>query len=390
MLREVLSPRSMPFCAPTPLKAVQSFVDGYNAANATLNKLTAFNGVGAQNGILLGDSTSRNIQVQMRSMLTAPVNSGNALTTLSQIGISFQSDGTLALDSAKLGTAINTNFDSLGALFNATGKATDSLVAYSGSTSKTVPGTYAVDVTRLATRGATQGSQAAALTVTAGTNDQLTLNVDGTVVNVTLAAGTYASADALAAEIQSKINGATGTSGSVVVSQTSGVLSITSARYGSASQATVTGGNGMASLLGAAPSFSLGFDVAGTINGVAATGNGQTMSGAIGNASEGLSLNIVGGTLGARGNVTFSQGYAYQLSQYLGDTLGTTGSLKARTDGINSSIKGLTQRQQELQTRLAETEKRYRAQFTALDTMISGMNSTSSFLTQQLANLPKA
>jgi len=42
-----------------------------------------------------------------------------------------------------------------------------------------------------------------------------------------------------------------------------------------------------------------------------------------------------------------------------------------------------------LQLRLQNIEKRYRAQFTALDTMIGSMNKTSSFLTQQLANLPK-
>jgi flagellar hook-associated protein 2 len=34
-------------------------------------------------------------------------------------------------------------------------------------------------------------------------------------------------------------------------------------------------------------------------------------------------------------------------------------------------------------------EARYRAQFTALDSLIGSMSSTSSFLNQQLANLPK-
>jgi flagellar hook-associated protein 2 len=36
-----------------------------------------------------------------------------------------------------------------------------------------------------------------------------------------------------------------------------------------------------------------------------------------------------------------------------------------------------------------DIEKRYRAQFTALDPMLAQMTSTSNFLTQQLANLPK-
>jgi flagellar hook-associated protein 2 len=264
--------------------AVQTFVDAYNSASGTLKKMTAFNGVGAQNGVLLGDATTRTIQTQMRGLLNTSVDSGGALTTLSQIGVSFGSDGTLALDSAKLNTAIDSNFGGIAALFAKAGKTSDSLVSYSTSSSKTQPGSYAVAVSQLATRGTTQGSQAASLTVTTGVNDQLDLTVDGTAISVTLGAATYASADALAAEIQSKVNGAMGSAGSVLVTQNGGMLSIISARYGSASQASVTGGSAMASLFGASPVVNSGVDVAGTINGVAATGNGQTLTGAIGDA----------------------------------------------------------------------------------------------------------
>ncbi len=368
--------------------AVEAFVKSYNSANGTLKNLTAFNGPGAQNGILLGDSTARGIQVQIRNLLNTSVETGGALTTLSQIGVSFGSDGTLSLDAAKLSTAIDTNFDGIAALFAKAGKTSDSLVSYSTSTDKTQPGNYAVNVSQLATRGTTQGSQAASLTVTTGVNDQLDLTIDGTAISVTLGAATYASADALAAEIQSKVNGATESSGSVLVTHSGGVLSIASARYGSASQAAVTGGNGMASLLGALPVTSAGIDVAGTINGAAASGTGQTLTGAAGNASEGLALLIAGGIPGARGNVTFSQGYASQVGQYLNTMLDDDGLLKSRTNGLDSSIKNLGQRQEQFQARLVQIEKRYRAQFSALDTMLSSMNNTSNFLTQQLASLP--
>lgn len=368
--------------------AVQAFVTAYNSAGGTLKNLTAFNGPGAQNGVLLGDSTARAVQVQMRSLLNTSVDTGGTLTTLSQIGVSFGSDGTLALDAAKLSSAIDTNFDGIAALFAKAGKTTDSLISYSTSSSKTQPGSYAVSVSQLATRGSTQGSQAADLIVQAGVNDHLDLMIDGKAVSVTLGAATYASADALAAEIQSKISGAMDGSGSVLVSQSGGVLKIASARYGSTSQATVTGGNGMASLLGASPVTSDGVDVAGTLNGATASGNGQTLTGAAGNASEGLALRIASGTLGARGTVTFSHGYAYQIGQYLDSVLGDDGSLKARTNGIDSNIKRLDQRQEQFEARLAQIEKRYRAQFSALDAMLSNMNNTSNFLAQQLASLP--
>ncbi|KVW96071.1 flagellar filament capping protein FliD [Thiobacillus denitrificans] len=367
--------------------AVQSFVTAYNGTSGTLKNLTAFKGVGSQNGVLLGDSTARGIQVGMRNLLNTSIDSGGSLTTLSQIGVSFKSDGTLALDSTKLNTAISTNFSDITALFAKAAKATDSLVSLSASTSKTQPGAYAVNVSQLATRGVSQGTLAASLTVTAGVNDQLNLTVDGTAISVTLAAATYASASALAAEIQSKTNGAAGSAGSVVVSQSAGILSITSARYGSASQAALTGGNGLASLFGA-PTPITGVDVVGTIDGTIAAGSGQILTGATGGVSEGLSLLINGGALGARGTVTFSTGYAYQINTYLSAVLANDGSLKARTTGIDSSIKSLDQRQLQLEARLAQIEKRYRAQFSALDTMLSSMNTTSSFLAQQLASLP--
>ncbi len=368
--------------------AVEAFVKAYNNASGTLKSLTAFNGPGAQNGALLGDSTARAIQVEMRELLSTSVDNGGALTTLSQIGVGFTRDGVLALDNAKLNTAIDKNFDDIAALFAKMGKTSDSLVSYSASTAKTVPGSYAVNVTQLATRGTTQGSQAAALSVQAGVNDRLELTVDGKAVSITLAAAEYADAGALAAEIQSKVNGAIGSAGSVLVSHSGGVLSIASALYGSASQAKVTGGSGMASLFGAAPVVTAGVDVAGSINGATASGSGQTLTGAIGDASEGLALRITGGALGARGNVTFSQGYASRIGQYLDAVLGDDGSLKTRTNGIDNSIKLLDRRQEQMEARLAQIEKRYRAQFSALDSMLMSMNSTSSFLTQQLANLP--
>ena len=70
--------------------------------------------------------------------------------------------------------------------------------------------------------------------------------------------------------------------------------------------------------------------------------------------------------------------------------LDSDGILAGRTDGIGRSIKDIGNQRSVLQLRLLNIEQRYRAQFTALDTLISSMNKTSSFLTQQLDNLPKA
>lgn len=85
---------------------------------------------------------------------------------------------------------------------------------------------------------------------------------------------------------------------------------------------------------------------------------------------------------------TGNTGIAVRFNAALEAIVGTDGLIASRTDGINASIKDLGKRADALNLRLVSIEKRYRAQFTALDSLISGMNKTSQFLTQQLANLP--
>ena len=86
------------------------------------------------------------------------------------------------------------------------------------------------------------------------------------------------------------------------------------------------------------------------------------------------------------GNGTVS-GYADLLSTKLTDLLSSGGSLASRTDALNGSIDGYTDRIDALELRMDAIEKRYRAQFAALDSMMSSMNQTSTFLTQQLTTL---
>lgn len=70
--------------------------------------------------------------------------------------------------------------------------------------------------------------------------------------------------------------------------------------------------------------------------------------------------------------------------------VGTAGSIAAATDSTNRIIKDIGKRQEILANRLTQIEARYRKQFSSLDSAIAGMKQTSSWLTQQLANLPGA
>lgn len=370
--------------------AVQSFVKAYNDLNKTVTDLSKYDAANKRASTLTGDATVRSVQTQLRGVLNTPLTAtGGGLTALSDIGITFQKDGTLKLDSSKLNTVLSDSTKDVSTLFAAVGKPTDSLVSFVSSTADTKNGAYLLSVSQLATQGKATGGVAATLApVVTGSNDTLNLTVDGVAASVTLAAGTYTAA-ALAAELQSKINGVVALSSAgigVTVTQSAGVLSVTSSRYGSASTVVITGGTAKTDLFGT-QTETTGVNVAGNIGGVTATGLGQTLTGT-GDGS-GLVLKVTGGATGARGTVNFARGYAYELDKLAGKILENNSLVDGRTDGINASIKDIGTQRVALERRLEGVEKRYRAQFTALDLVISNLSKTSSFLTQQLDNLPK-
>jgi len=371
--------------------SVGSFVAAYNAVKTSLDELTAYDAATGATGLLQGDTSVISMETQINRILTSSVTAlSGPLTTLSDVGISFQLDGTLSLDSTKLQTAINDNFNDIAGIFVAQGKPTDSLIKFVSSTDETDSGDYAVNITTLATQGKEVGSASAGLTITGGSNDTIDLTVDGTSSTITLAAGTYASASALATEVQSKINGLSTFSDagvSVSVTESAGVLTITSTGYGAASKVDVTGGNGETNLVGASATTTNGVNVAGTINGAAATGFGQFLTVNTGNAAAGLKIQVTGGATGSRGTVAFSEGYAFQLEQLTTDILASDGTIQTRTDGINTSIDDINQKRADINARLVNIEERYRKQYASLDILLSQFQAQSDFLTQQLASL---
>ena len=82
-----------------------------------------------------------------------------------------------------------------------------------------------------------------------------------------------------------------------------------------------------------------------------------------------------------------SKGFATQLDELATAFLDDGGMLSSRTDGINSVLKKLDSDKLRLESRLSIVQKQYEKQFAALDTAMSKMNSTASYLTQQLASL---
>lgn len=104
--------------------AINAMVASYNSFLSTGAKLTSYDADTQKGSALTGDSTLRNLQVSLRSALTSPQGGATGdFTMLSNIGVSFQKDGTLAVDSTKLEAALSTNLDGVAKLF--AGSATD-------------------------------------------------------------------------------------------------------------------------------------------------------------------------------------------------------------------------------------------------------------------------
>jgi flagellar hook-associated protein 2 len=221
-------------------------------------------------------------------------------------------------------------------------------------------------------------------------NTKMNVTVDGVTAKINLTEGTY-TAKELAAMVQSAINGAPEivkvASKVTATIDSNGFLNIQSDRYGSASKISINSETGtpVSTLLGTVSSGTVGVDVEGTIGGMQATGSGQILSAAKGSDAAGLKIEVVGGALGSRGRIDFSQGYADRLNKLTDSFIGTEGLIAGNTTSINSNIKRLTDDADAFKIRLTAIEARYRKQFSALDALVASMQTTQNYLTQQLA-----
>lgn len=91
--------------------------------------------------------------------------------------------------------------------------------------------------------------------------------------------------------------------------------------------------------------------------------------------SDGIKAMIIG-----NGKTT---GITTQLDTNLTNWLSSKGSIQSATDGVSKTLNKLTVQYNKISDRIDDTIARLKTQFTALDVMISKLNSTSSYLTSQ-------
>lgn len=102
--------------------AITALINGYNALNKTVGGLTG------KAASFQGDSSVLATRSKVREILAGPQSTGSVYAMMSDIGVSFQKDGSLAVDSVKFNTALSSNPNAVSALTAALGKAVSAAV----------------------------------------------------------------------------------------------------------------------------------------------------------------------------------------------------------------------------------------------------------------------
>lgn len=376
---------------------VKGFVEKFNSLQSTIDSLAGFNAESGSGSLLTGDRVIRGIQNQLRQVLTrvVPGLENASVRSLADVGITTNFEtGELDFDREKFMDQLKSNPDDVTALFAEQGRATDSQVEFVRSGVGTEPGTYDINVTQAATQGTLTGNAAATFPVTIdGTNDEFALLVNGdTTVSLQLTQQTYNTAQDLMDEIQAQLNSndaLNASDTSVQVSQGGGgELVFSSSTYGSDSSVSLSSAESAATFGLDAATSTAGLDVAGTIDGKAAEGEGQTLFlGENNGAASGLQVRVLGEQTGSRGSIQFIEGVAERSVDLITNFVGADGAIDNRTESLNRDLERIQESQVRLEERIAAYRERLVSQFTAADSLISQLNSTQDFVSQQLAAL---
>lgn len=388
---------------------ISGFLDKYNGVMDFIDSQFSYNKDTTESGVLFADYPLQVMQSSLRFASTSVVSGlSGGVNSLSAIGIRSDAYGQLRIaDSAKLSDAISNDLDSVIALFINSGNSTSSFIEFLSATSETNSGSnYTVDITQAATKGYFQGTaitDPATSTLTIdSTNNAIKLNIDGLLSDeLILTERDYTTGDDLANEIQTRIDAddkiaIKGLTVEWVDLGTTGYLKINSGTFGSSPSVAIYASqvNSAYTVLGmSAGTYTDGKDVAGTIAGEAATGNGQILIGDEGNTStEGLKLKITytdaDSLTGTEGTILVIKGLATKIDEALENITKTIdGSIARRTTALENQIKYMDERIADFDERLASRKNDLYNEFLAMESALSRYEAEGAFLTAQLQNL---
>jgi flagellar hook-associated protein 2 len=388
-------------------ESVATFVERYNAMIGFVNGQFKFDPEVGQRPPLMGSGTLTAVAGQIRRMVTAPIGSSvdGSIVSLFGAGIRSGADGKLTFDREKFQGALEADFGGVANLFRANATFDTSGISWlSAPPDVSLAGRQMeIVVEQAATRATLLG---ASLDVGAGvvidaSNDRFRVEIDGIQSgDLALAHGTYVDGDALAAAVQSAIENddKLGALSAQVSFEDegggAGRLVLTSNRYGSAGtlQLVAVANSSLATDLGLSSVFGTeeaGRDVAGTIDGIRAEGNGQTLrvpddEEGIGGTSFLVTLDAVPAAVTL--TASFTEGLGRTVSRSL---VALTDASEGRLSRVGESI----ERQITTITRdiagKQEALERYRAQlvrkYARLESTLGQLQSQGNYVAAQIS-----
>jgi flagellar hook-associated protein 2 len=347
---------------------VAALVGAANTLLADIKVQTRYDVANRTAGPLAGNSTFRQLADQVRQAVGG-LQDGRSPAS---IGIQLTRDGSFTFDRAAFISAA-TDDPAAVARFLARGGTDTGPVQFASADANTVRGSYAVDVTTPATR-------ATSSVLTTGTDTRIGIRVGSTTVNYDVASTQSA------AEIVDGLNAELGRAGLKLVAELSGPgLVVRSTQWGSSGNfelnPDVAGSGSWESPTGT--------NVAGTINGIAAVGSGQTLSlGTLGgNPAAGLAVTVTATSPGVT-TVDYRPGAAARVVELATAlTRPENGSLTTAKESADRRVREFNDQISRLEDRLAVRELNFRRQYSNLQTLISGLQTQGNWLSGQLANL---
>ncbi len=370
--------------------AVQNLVTDANTVLSDIQTDAGYNAQTKTAGPLMGSSVLQTVTNEIQSIF-ASVSGSSSLGNALNVGISLSS-GQINFDQSTFQAAFAQNPTQVAALFTQDGTFTPASPTYTGEVSlsfagnTTKAGSYDVQVSQSATQATDSGAVLASGSVSAG--EQLSVSMGTDSAQYSTSSGE--SLTSVAAGLNAAF-AAAGMSLSAQVSANGQQVVLTSDDYGSQSGYTVTSSNTGAGTTGLAGTFS-GTDVAGTINGVAGTGQGQFLSASLSiplwPVCPSRSPRPTSPVLTDLGSLNYQPGIAQSLTSLAsamsdptqGEITQTVQNLQGQSTGLNSQIAfyaGIVSREQ---TMLLN-------QYANLEETIGTLKNQGSALTAELAQI---
>ena len=353
---------------------VQALVDAANKLHQTINSVTSYDTTTNTAQPLTGDFAALQLSEGLASALEDGV-TNSSLVSPGLVGISADKDGNFSFDQSTFIAAYNANPSAVAQMFTQGGTSSNPNISFISASDSTQEGSYDVNVTQLATQASSVGLNGS---WPPGADSTIGVSVGSQQISFEVTATDSQN------DVVNGLNAAFANAGLALSASANGTgIQISSVNYGH---------NATFNVAWDGTNFSTfsGTDVAGTINGVTATGNGQQLLVPFSTPGfGGLALNITGTTLGDLGTFNYSPGIAQRASTAVTNaTDPVTGYITIAQNDLNSQIQSFNSTISDMEQQIQQYQTFLQSEFTNMETVISTLKSTGDQLTSAISSLP--